>query len=412
MGMGEVSLKLSALGQMLPGDGKKIALEHAREICQAAADAGTTVTLDMEDHTTTDATLEALRDLRQDFPWVGAVIQSYLRRSEADCRDLAHEGSRVGSARAPTRSRSPWPTSPPRTWTPPTSAASRSSWQATATRWWRATTRGSSRSPAALAAHHGRDPQTYEYQMLYGIRPEEQKRIADRGSQMRVYIPYGEEWYGYLMRRMAERPANTLFFLRAWPRRADRTDTLEAHMGTVAIFGAGVMGETLLSGLVRAGRSVDDLVITERRPERVAELREKYGVRILDNTEAAETADTLVLVVKPQDMAGLLEEISDHVRPGNLVVSLAAGITTDFLESAAAAAELGGPGHAEHPGARRRGHGRTQPRPALRRGAPRGGLGAAALVRQGRCRSRRSTRTPSRRSPAPGRRTSSTWSRR
>ena len=95
MGMGEVSLKLTALGQMLLGDGKKIALEHAREICQAAADAGTTVTLDMEDHTTTDATLEALRDLRQDFPWVGAVIQSYLRRSEADCRDLAHEGSRV-----------------------------------------------------------------------------------------------------------------------------------------------------------------------------------------------------------------------------------------------------------------------------------------------------------------------------
>ena len=80
-------------------------------------------------------------------------------------------------------------------------------------------------------------------------------------------------------------------------------------------------------------RSVDDLVITERRPERVEELRAKYGVRILDNTEAAETADTLVLVVKPQDMAGLLEEISDHVRPGNLVVSLAAGITTDFLES-------------------------------------------------------------------------------
>jgi proline dehydrogenase len=50
--------------------------------------------------------------------------------------------------------------------------------------------------------------------MLFGIRPDEQKRIADRGNQMRVYIPYGEEWYGYLMRRMAERPANTMFFLR------------------------------------------------------------------------------------------------------------------------------------------------------------------------------------------------------
>jgi proline dehydrogenase len=66
----------------------------------------------------------------------------------------------------------------------------------------------------ALAAHHERDATSFEYQMLYGIRPEEQKRIADRGDQMRVYLPYGEEWYGYLMRRMAERPANTAFFLR------------------------------------------------------------------------------------------------------------------------------------------------------------------------------------------------------
>ena len=66
----------------------------------------------------------------------------------------------------------------------------------------------------ALAAKHGRDPRSFEYQMLYGIRPEEQQRIADRGDQMRVYIPYGEQWYGYLMRRMAEKPANLAFFLR------------------------------------------------------------------------------------------------------------------------------------------------------------------------------------------------------
>jgi proline dehydrogenase len=214
MGMGEVSLKLTALGQMLPGDGKKIALEHAREICQAAADAGTTVTLDMEDHTTTDATLEALRDLRQDFPWVGAVIQSYLRRSEADCRDLAHEGSRVRLCKGAYKE--------------PESVAFQSSEDVDTAyvRCLKILMAGdgypmvASHDPrlveiaGALAAHHGRDPQTYEYQMLYGIRPEEQKRIADRGHQMRVYIPYGEEWYGYLMRRMAERPANTLFFLR------------------------------------------------------------------------------------------------------------------------------------------------------------------------------------------------------
>jgi pyrroline-5-carboxylate reductase len=104
-------------------------------------------------------------------------------------------------------------------------------------------------------------------------------------------------------------------------------------MGTVAIFGAGVMGETLLSGLLRAGRPADELVITERRPERAAELTDTYGVRAVSNVDAAAGADTLILVVKPLDMAALLDEIGPHVGEGNLVVSLAAGITTDFIES-------------------------------------------------------------------------------
>ena len=91
-------------------------------------------------------------------------------------------------------------------------------------------------------------------------------------------------------------------------------------MSIVAILGTGTMGETLLSGLVRSGRSAADLVVTARRPERADELVERYGVRAMSNVEAAEAADTLVLVVKPQDMGGLVEEIRDHVRPGNLVV--------------------------------------------------------------------------------------------
>jgi pyrroline-5-carboxylate reductase len=101
---------------------------------------------------------------------------------------------------------------------------------------------------------------------------------------------------------------------------------------TVAILGAGVMGETLLSGLLRAGRRAEDLVVTERRTERADELRERYGVDVIGNVEAPDRADTLVLVVKPQDMEALLDEIAPHVRPGTLVVSLAAGITTAFLE--------------------------------------------------------------------------------
>ena len=213
-GTAEVSLKLSALGQALPGDGHQIALEHARQICQAAANAGTTVTLDMEDHTTTDGTLETLRELRQDFPTVGAVLQAYLHRTEADCADLAHEGSRVRLCKGAYKE--------------PESVAYQASGDVDKSyvRCLKVLMAGqgypmvASHDPrlveiaGALAAKNGRAPKSFEYQMLYGIRPEEQQRIADRGDQMRVYIPYGEEWYGYLMRRMAEKPGNLMFFLR------------------------------------------------------------------------------------------------------------------------------------------------------------------------------------------------------
>jgi pyrroline-5-carboxylate reductase len=102
---------------------------------------------------------------------------------------------------------------------------------------------------------------------------------------------------------------------------------------TTAIIGAGVMGETLLSGLVRAGRPAAELLVGEKRPERAQELQEKYDVSVVSNLEATQRADTVVLVVKPQDMAAVLDEIGPAVRPGQLVVSLAAGITTSYLES-------------------------------------------------------------------------------
>jgi pyrroline-5-carboxylate reductase len=102
---------------------------------------------------------------------------------------------------------------------------------------------------------------------------------------------------------------------------------------TTAIIGAGVMGETLLSGLVRAGRRVDQLMVGEKRAERAQELEERYGVAVVSNREAAAKADTVALVVKPQDMGDVLEEISPELRAGQLVVSLAAGITTSFIES-------------------------------------------------------------------------------
>ena len=214
-GAAEVSVKLSAVGQALPQDGDAIALENARAICEAAAAAGTTVTLDMEDHTTTDRTLDTLRTLREDFPWVGAVVQSYLHRTEADCRDLAGEGSRVRLCKGAYKE--------------PASVAFQDGDDVDLSyvRCLKVLMAGdgypmvASHDPRlidiaqALAGHHGRSPDTYEFQMLHGIRPAEQARIADRGHQMRVYVPFGEDWYGYLVRRMAERPANLGFFLRS-----------------------------------------------------------------------------------------------------------------------------------------------------------------------------------------------------
>ncbi len=211
----EVSLKLSALGQALGPDGEQIALDNARQICQAAANAGTTVTLDMEDHTTTDSTLSVLRELRQDWPWVGAVLQSYLYRTEQDCRDLAHEGSRVRLCKGAYRE--------------PESVAyqDKAEVDKAYVRCLKILMAGqgypmvASHDPriveiaGVLADRHGRTADSYEYQMLLGIRPDEQRRLADTGARMRVYLPYGEEWYGYLVRRMAERPANLGFFLRA-----------------------------------------------------------------------------------------------------------------------------------------------------------------------------------------------------
>lgn len=101
----------------------------------------------------------------------------------------------------------------------------------------------------------------------------------------------------------------------------------------IAIIGAGVMGETLLSGLLRSGRPTEEILVGEKRAERAAELREKHGVTVVANVEAAERADTVALVVKPQDMGDVLAEIAPHLKAGQLVISLAAGITTSFIES-------------------------------------------------------------------------------
>jgi proline dehydrogenase len=209
----EVSVKLSAVGQSLPTDGDKLALESARAICAAAADIGTTVTLDMEDYTTVDSTLGVLRDLRVDFPWAGAVLQAQLRRTEADCRELAGPGSRVrlckGAYAAPAS----------------VAFASKAEGDRSYARCLAVLFAG--RGYPMVATHDprmiavagrlaaGRGADSYEYQMLYGVRADEQHRLTAAGRQIRIYVPYGADWYGYFARRLAERPANLRFFLRS-----------------------------------------------------------------------------------------------------------------------------------------------------------------------------------------------------
>ncbi len=211
----EVSVKLSALGQALPDVGEKLALENARAICEAAEAAGTTVTLDMEDHTTVDSTLRILHELRRDYPWVGAVLQSMLLRTPQDCRDLAHPGSRVRLVKGAYAE----PADVAHTRKPDVDAAyltctgilmAGGGYPMIASHDPRMIAAG---SRAARAA--GRAPGEYEFQMLYGIRADEQRRLARAGERVRVYVPFGTDWYGYFMRRLAERPANVVFFLRA-----------------------------------------------------------------------------------------------------------------------------------------------------------------------------------------------------
>jgi len=105
----------------------------------------------------------------------------------------------------------------------------------------------------------------------------------------------------------------------------------------IAILGAGKMGEALLSGMLRAGVAPSGVIAAARRDDRADALRAAYGIEVTVADDAARKADTLVITVKPQDMAALLDQIGPHVRADQLVISVAAGITTRFIESRLAA---------------------------------------------------------------------------
>ncbi|PZS38207.1 MAG: proline dehydrogenase [Pseudonocardiales bacterium] len=208
----ELSVKLSAVGQRLD---EGLALRNAARICAAAEQAGTTVCLDAEDHTVTDSTLRVHTELRRSWPTTGAVLQACLRRTLDDCRALAVQGARVRLCKG--------------AYAEPPELAFRTSAEVSRSFVRCANVLLAGPGYPMLATHdprlidivgervrwYGRSPSSFEYQMLYGVRPAEQRRLAAAGNIVRVYLPYGSDWYSYLTRRLAERPGNVAFFLRA-----------------------------------------------------------------------------------------------------------------------------------------------------------------------------------------------------
>lgn len=210
-----VSLKLSQMGL---GLGASVARQNVGRVLAAAADLGAFVRIDMEDHTTTDATLDLWRSLRPMMAGqgdVGLVLQSALRRTDADIETLIAEGARVrlckGAYKEPSSVAYPGKAD--------VDAAYRRQSE-------RLLVDG--RLPA-LATHddamvdhaitfareHGIGPERFEFQMLYGIRRDLQERVLADGWAVRIYVPTGREWYPYFMRRLAERPANVAFLLKS-----------------------------------------------------------------------------------------------------------------------------------------------------------------------------------------------------
>ena len=213
-----ISIKLTGMGLAVDDE---FCYQNVRRIVQMAADLGNFVRIDMEDSPVTDRTIAIYRRLRGEFDNTGLVLQAYLFRTESDVRRLMEEGrahlrlckgaydeppavawqekadvdhSLVSLMKFMLDSRDAYPGTYP----------ALASHDHMIINWTK-----------AYAYTHGITPDRFEFQMLYGIRRDLQQQLADQGYRMRVYIPYGTRWYPYYMRRLAERPANVVFFARA-----------------------------------------------------------------------------------------------------------------------------------------------------------------------------------------------------
>ncbi|MEU1720181.1 proline dehydrogenase family protein [Nonomuraea sp. NPDC005692] len=205
---GDASVKLTALGLRLS---EQVALDNAATICEAAAARGITVTLDAEEHDTVGGLHFVHATLRKEHPDVGIVVQAYLPDALERCEKLV--GARVRLCKG--------------AYTAPGAYNRPADVDRSFVRCLKILMAGTGypmiathdprmiQIASTLAVLDGRDVNGFEYQMLYGVRPGEQRRLVGLGGQVRVYVPYGADWYAYLMRRLAERPRNLAFFLRS-----------------------------------------------------------------------------------------------------------------------------------------------------------------------------------------------------
>ena len=206
-----VSVKLTQLGLDLS---QPRCQEHVAAVVERAASHGNLVRVDMESSAYTDRTLEIVRGLRRRFGNVGAVIQSYLRRSERDVEQLLAERIRIrlckGAYQEPPELAFPRKADVDANYVRLMRLLLKSgTYHAIATHDQRII-----RATIEFARAEGLAGEAFEFQMLYGIRRDLQARLRDDGWRVRVYIPFGSHWFPYLTRRLAERPANLLFFLK------------------------------------------------------------------------------------------------------------------------------------------------------------------------------------------------------
>jgi proline dehydrogenase len=207
----QVSLKLTSMGMDISDE---LVMRNMRRIMDAAKKNGVFITIDMEDHARTEKTLEIFKNLRTEYDNIGTVIQAYLYRTEKDIEDLNQYSPNLrlvkGAYKEPASVAFPEKKDVDENYKKIikmhllngnyTAIASHDEQIIEYTK--------------QLVKEHNIPNDQYEFQMLFGIRPERQLELIKEGYKMRVYIPYGTDWYGYFMRRLAERPANVAFVLK------------------------------------------------------------------------------------------------------------------------------------------------------------------------------------------------------